>query len=175
MTNSLHTGMPPSSALTTRPVQTPVLPETSINTPIAANQQRITDNLEQLIEVIPTAIRAHLETHQPLDGLLEVVMDLGRIPEARFSGRVVELGTDPVTAEQIDQVVQHIGSFGKDNRAGIESTLHRISAIRNRTGKIVGLTCRIGRAVYGTVDIIQDVVENGKSILILGRPGMGKT
>ncbi len=175
MTNSLLTGMPPSTALSPRPVQTPVTPENALNTPLTANQQRVTDNLEQLLEVLPPTLRAKLEAHAPLEGLLEIVMDLGRLPEARFSGRVVELSDEPITSEEIEQLVQHIGSFGKDNRAGIERTLHRISAIRSRTGRIVGLTCRIGRAVYGTIDIIQDVVENGKSILILGRPGMGKT
>lgn len=111
----------------------------------------------------------------PLDDLIEIVMDLGRVAEARFPGRVVELGDTPVGDYELQYVVERIGEFGKDNRAGIERTLHRISAIRNRMGKIVGLTCRIGRAVYGTIDIIQDVVESGKSILLLGRPGMGKT
>jgi len=138
-------------------------------------QQRITDNLGQLLEVLPPAVRDPLERLSPLDDLLEIVVDLGRVPEARFPGRVVELGPAQVGDYELQYVVERIGSFGKDNRAGIERTLHRISAIRNRVGKIVGLTCRIGRAVYGTIDIIQDVVENGKSILLLGRPGMGKT
>ena len=80
-----------------------------------------------------------------------------------------------ITEADIAHVVDHIGTFGDDNRAGIERTLHRISAIRNRTGKIVGLTCRIGRAVYGTIEIIDDFVESGRSILIMGRPGIGKT
>jgi stage III sporulation protein SpoIIIAA len=143
--------------------------------PLTSHQQRITDNLSQLLEVLPTTIRRQLEQESSLDDLLEIVMDLGRIPEARFPERVVELGAEPITAEDIDYVVGRVGSFGKDNRAGIERTLHRISAIRNRQGKIVGLTCRIGRAVYGTIDIIQDIVESGKSILMLGRPGRGKT
>ncbi len=138
-------------------------------------QQRITDNLGQLLEVLPPAVRDPLERITPLDDLLEIVMDLGRVGEARFPGRVVELGESPVGDYELQYVVERIGAFGKDNRAGIERTLHRISAIRNRTGKIVGLTCRIGRAVYGTIDIIQDVVQSGKSILMLGRPGMGKT
>ncbi len=138
-------------------------------------QQRITDNLAQLLEVLPPAVRDPLERLSSLDDLLEIVTDLGRVAEARFPGRVVELGTTPVGEFELQYVVERIGEFGKDNRAGIERTLHRISAIRNRMGKIVGLTCRIGRAVYGTIDIIQDVVESGKSILLLGRPGMGKT
>ena len=110
-------------------------------------------------------------------GLIEIVMDLGRDAEARFSdGRVVWLREgQPITAEDIDYVTARVGAFGKDNRAGIERTLHRISAIRNRQGRVIGLTCRVGRAVYGTIDIIRDVVESGKSILMLGRPGRGKT
>ena len=138
-------------------------------------QQRITDNLDQLLVTLPSTVREPLTEIVPLDDLIEIVMDLGRIAEARFPGRVVELGDTVVGDYELQYVVERIGAFGKDNRAGIERTLHRISAIRNRVGKIVGLTCRIGRAVYGTIDIIQDVVESGKSILLLGRPGMGKT
>ncbi|HSW41120.1 MAG TPA: R3H domain-containing nucleic acid-binding protein [Patescibacteria group bacterium] len=109
------------------------------------------------------------------DALIEIVMDLGRRPEARFPDSEVTLLDREVDEADIAHVVDKIGLFGADNRAGIERTLHRISAIRNRTGKIVGLTCRIGRAVYGTIDIIDDFVETGKSILIMGRPGIGKT
>lgn len=138
-------------------------------------QHRVTDNLTQLLDVLPQSVRLNLEKEGTLEDLLEIVMDLGRIPEARFPNRVAILGIEPISAEQIEFVVGRVGSFGKDNRAGIERTLHRISAIRNRQGKVVGLTCRIGRAIYGTIDIIQDVVESGKSILILGRPGRGKT
>lgn len=138
-------------------------------------QQQVTDNLTQLLEVLPASICEAIQTSGNLEELLEIVLDLGRIPEARYANEVVELSAEMVTAEDIDFVVSRVGTFGKDNRAGIERTLHRISAIRNRQGKIVGLTCRIGRAVYGTIDIIQDVVEAGKSILVLGRPGRGKT
>ena len=102
-------------------------------------------------------------------------MDLGRRPEARFVDGEIELSEQEVTEAEIDYVVSRIGDFGDDNRAGIERTLHRISAIRNRKGRIVGLTCRVGRAVYGTIDIIRDIVESGKSVLLLGRPGVGKT
>ena len=148
--------------------------------PLGANQMRVTDNLAQLLEILPPALRAALEQDDSgagLTGLIEIVMDLGRVAEARFAdGRAVWLREDtPITAEDIDFVTTRVGAFGKDNRAGIERTLHRISAIRNRQGKIIGLTCRIGRAVYGTIDIIRDVVESGKSILMLGKPGRGKT
>ena len=102
-------------------------------------------------------------------------MDLGRLPEARYPGREVVLSRDDVDEEDIQFVIDHIGEFGADNRAGIERTLHRISCIRNRRGKIVGLTCRIGRAVYGTIRVIEDLVLSGASILLLGRPGVGKT
>lgn len=109
------------------------------------------------------------------DNLLEIVMDLGRVPVARFVQGEVVLDQNEITREDIDHVVNKIGEFDADNRAGLERTLHRISAIRNRHGHIVGLTCRVGRAVYGTIDIIQDLLESGKSILLLGRPGIGKT
>lgn len=138
-------------------------------------QERITDNLAQLLEVLPPQVRSCLEREHDLEDLLEIVLDLGRPAEARFPGRAVQLCDIEVTTEDIDYIVSRVGEFGKDNRAGIERTLHRISAIRNRQGKVVGLTCRIGRAVYGTIDIIRDVVETGKSILLLGRPGVGKT
>jgi stage III sporulation protein SpoIIIAA len=110
-----------------------------------------------------------------LGDLLEVVMDLGRPPEARFLGAEVVLTPQEITEQDIQHVVERIGGFGDDNRAGIESTLHRFSAIRNRGARIVGLTCRVGRAVYGTIQIIEDLVRSGKSILLLGRPGVGKT
>ncbi len=138
---------------------------------------RVTDNLAQLLDILPPALRAALEQDDISTGLIEIVMDLGRDAEARFAdGRAVWLREGiAVTTEDIEYVTSRVGLFGKDNRAGIERTLHRISAIRNRQGKVVGLTCRIGRAVYGTIDIIRDVVESGKSILMLGRPGRGKT
>ena len=148
---------------------------TAANAQLTVRQHQITDNLDQLIDVLPQFVRQQLELEEHLEDLLEIVMDLGRTPEARFAERVVELGSVAVTDEDLEYVVGRVGAFGKDNRAGIERTLHRISAIRNRQGKVVGLTCRIGRAVYGTIDIIQDVVESGKSILMLGRPGRGKT
>lgn len=135
----------------------------------------ITDNLDLLLQVLPPHVRLRLEQQADLASLLEIVLDLGRQPEARFPNRAVPIGRDAVTREDLDYMTGRIGTFAKDNRAGIERTLHRISALRNRTGEIVGLTCRVGRAVYGTVDIVRDVVESGRSILLLGRPGVGKT
>ncbi|HEX6128170.1 MAG TPA: AAA family ATPase, partial [Candidatus Limnocylindria bacterium] len=127
------------------------------------------------MEALPDEIVARLRTVASRADLLEVVMDLGRHPEARFTHGEEVLLDREVTEADIAHVIDHIGAFGDDNRAGIERTLHRISAIRNRAGKVVGLTCRIGRAVFGTIDIIRDMVEAGQSLLILGRPGVGKT
>src|SRR5437763_14841104 len=135
----------------------------------------VTDDLAQLLAVLPPHICDPLQALHDRRELLEVVMDLGREPEARMPGREVVLSTHSVTEEDIDYVVQRIGVFGDDNRAGIERTLHRISAIRNREGRIVGITCRVGRAVFGTITIIRDIVESGRSILMMGRPGVGKT
>src|SRR5215831_5801043 len=133
------------------------------------------DDLTALFYVLPPRIREAVTKLNDYDGLLEIVMDLGRLPEGRFPQREVTLSDSLVTAEDIAYVVERIGAFGDDNRAGIERTLHRISAIRNRRGDVVGLTCRVGRAVRGTVAMVRDVIEQGNSILILGRPGVGKT
>jgi stage III sporulation protein SpoIIIAA len=136
---------------------------------------RTTDDLMALLDVLPPPVREALKKLNRADDLLEIVLDLGRRPEARFVDREVTLSEAEVSHEDIAYVVQRIGQFTEDNRAGIERTLHRISAIRNRQGNVVGLTCRVGRAVYGTIEIIQDIVESGKNILLLGRPGVGKT
>jgi stage III sporulation protein SpoIIIAA len=135
----------------------------------------LTDDLDLLLRVLPPRIRVGLEPQDRREDLLEIVIDLGRLPEARYPGRAEQLSPEPVTHEDLQHVVARVGRFGKDNRAGIERTLHRISALRNRQGDIVGLTCRVGRAVIGTVEVIRDVIEGGRSILLLGRPGVGKT
>ena len=137
--------------------------------------RQTTDDLKLLWEVLPPAVRTAVEAHPRRDELVELVLDLGRLPEARFPDAGEFLSDQPVTREDITYVVTRVGRFGKDNRAGIERTLHRISAIRNRVGDAIGLTCRVGRAVFGTVDILRDVIEAGESILLLGRPGVGKT
>jgi stage III sporulation protein SpoIIIAA len=133
------------------------------------------DDIDALLSSLPAEIVAAIHALPDQESVIEVVLDLGRRPEARFPDSEVTLLDREITDIDIAHVVEHIGTFGDDNRAGIERTLHRISAIRNRNGKIVGLTCRIGRAVYGTIEIIADFVESGKSILIMGRPGIGKT
>ncbi len=138
-------------------------------------QKVITDDLDALLDILPPYIHQPLCQQPDISELLEVVLDLGRPPEARFPLREIILASQEVSEQDIDYVVSHIGSFGDDNRAGIERTLHRISAIRNRKGRVVGLTCRVGRAVFGTIKVIEDLVQSGKSVLLLGRPGVGKT
>jgi len=137
--------------------------------------KNITDDLDALLQVLPLEISEAIRREKRDSELLEVVLDLGRIPEARFLSGEVTLSKREVTREAIDYVVDRVSDFTTDNRAGIERTLHRISCIRNRQGDIVGLTLRIGRAVYGTIDIIRDLLESEQSILLLGRPGVGKT
>ena len=139
------------------------------------SQHHITDDLDALLDVLPSNVRHAVEKLNDSDNLLEMILDLGRVPTARFVDREEILRDSEVTRSEIDYVDERVGQFDADNRAGLERTLHRISAIRNRLGTIVGLTLRVGRAVYGTIDMIEDIIESGKSILILGRPGVGKT
>ena len=133
-----------------------------------------TDDLQLLIATLPQPLQTALAKISG-DTLLEVVLDLGRTPQARLPGLAVNLAQEVVTRAELDQVIQAVGEFSADNRAGIEGTLHRISGIRNRRGDIVGLTLRVGRAVFGTIDLIRDLVQDNRSVLLLGRPGIGKT
>ena len=135
----------------------------------------ITDDFEILRRVLPLRIRYAIDEYDSINQLLEIVLDLGRLPTARFVAGEYELSDREITDEDLQLVVKELGDFDNDNRAGIERSLHRISAIRNRQGKIVGLTLRIGRAVYGTIDIIADLIESGQSVLLVGPPGVGKT
>lgn len=132
------------------------------------------DDTMLLVATLPAQLQAGLRS-LPLENLIEVVMDLGRLPEARFLDQVLRLSERPVSQQDLSHVTALVGEFGDDNRAGIERTLHRISGIRNRKGQIIGLTLRVGRAIFGGIELLRDLVESGQSILILGRPGVGKT
>ena len=143
--------------------------------PSSALPQRITDDLDRLLELLPAPVQQALASEGARDQLLEVVLDLGRVPEARYPGQAVSLGDGLIERADLAQVLDRLGPFGGDNRAGIERTLHRISAIRNRAGEVVGLTCRVGRAVFGTVAMVRDLLDTGRSLLLMGRPGVGKT
>ncbi|MBI3242296.1 MAG: Flp pilus assembly complex ATPase component TadA [Chloroflexi bacterium] len=138
-------------------------------------RKRITDDIHDLIKILPPNIGEALTAANRTDDLLEVILDLGRVPTARYVDGEVRLAEAEVGHDDINFIVSRVGDFDADNRAGIERTLHRISGIRNRRGHVVGLTCRVGRAVYGTTEIIKDLIESGKNILMLGKPGIGKT
>ncbi|MEE8422157.1 MAG: R3H domain-containing nucleic acid-binding protein [Dehalococcoidia bacterium] len=130
--------------------------------------------LEALLSVIPERVAAAVRAHKD-EALLEVVLDLGRPPAIRYTSGELVLEEAEVTEQELEYVVRQVSEFGEDNRAGIERTLHRISAMRNRRSRIVGLTCRAGRAVSGSAGVVRDLIESGRSILLLGRPGVGKT
>ena len=154
-------------------------PDGILNTTSQLNQQHVVDDIGAFLNVLPPNVREGLDgtidDDHGVSGLLEVIVDLGRVPEARFVGGSVALNDKEVTRWDIDTVIAGLGRFGDDNRAGIERTLHRFSVIRDREGNPVGLTCRVGRAVFGSVRLIQDLIQTGRSVLILGRPGIGKT
>ncbi|HOP01198.1 MAG TPA: R3H domain-containing nucleic acid-binding protein [Flexilinea sp.] len=133
------------------------------------------DDIHALVAIFPEEIGEKIESIGNLSELVEVVFDVGRPPLARYTDDEIQLSEKEVAFEDLETIISQIGDFDLDNRAGMERTLHRISAVRNRKGKIIGLTCRVGRAVFGTLEIIQDFVDSGKSILILGKPGIGKT
>ena len=142
---------------------------------MATVHDAVREELDLVLDSLPERVSASLRQREDLEELLEVVLDLGREPEARFVTGDASLSEQEVDAADLQGVMERLGEFGDDNRAGIERTLHRISAIRNRRGKVIGLTCRIGRAVFGTIKIIEDLAFSGKNILLLGRPGVGKT
>ena len=142
---------------------------------MATVHDTVREELELVLDVLPYRVSSALRQREDLAELLEVVLDLGREPEARFVSGDCSLSSQEVDGDDLQSVIERLGEFGDDNRAGIERTLHRISAIRNRRGRVIGLTCRIGRAVFGTIKMIEDMAFSGKNILLLGRPGVGKT
>lgn len=153
------------------PASTPA----TADTVLSGEDMTINDDLDQLLAILPADLSALIQQHPQSDKLIEVILDLGRRPEARFPSGAEYLSENVVSQQDLDNCIERVGYFGGDNRAGIEQTLHRISAMRNRSGKVIGLTCRVGRAVFGTIGMIRDLVERGQSILMLGRPGVGKT
>ena len=135
----------------------------------------IGNDLDKLFENLPFFIQENLRLHPKKDKLLEIIMDLGRRPEARFTTGPEYLSQKIISWQDIDYTTKRISEFSNENRAGFERTLHRISCIRNRQYLINGLTCRIGRAIFGSISLIRDLLRSGESILILGKPGIGKT
>ncbi|KAM3681476.1 hypothetical protein ACJW31_12G000400 [Castanea mollissima] len=137
----------------------------------------VQDDLDALLRILPCDLRDNLLNEPKIAQLLEVILDLGCYPEARYLGEFGRhyLRNTKVSMKELEHAQNAVGEFGGDNRAGIEGTLHRISAIRSTKGMIVGLTCRVGRAVSGHVDMIYDLLQYGKSILFVGKPGVGKT
>lgn len=134
-----------------------------------------TNDIGKLLNVLPEQIKVAILALGRIHELLEIVMDLGRQPTARYVDSEIILHESEITNEDLEWVIMHIGEFDDDNRAGMERTLHRISAIRNRQNKVIGLTCRVGRAVFGTIDVIEDYIISGHNVLLLGPPGVGKT
>jgi stage III sporulation protein SpoIIIAA len=135
----------------------------------------VNNDLKKLIDNLPFFLQEHLNQHPNKDKLIEIVLDLGRRPEARFVSGPEYLSQKIISWQDIDYLTKRVSKFSNENRAGIERTLHRISCIRNRQFLINGLTCRVGRAVFGTISVVRDLLESKKSILILGKPGVGKT
>ena len=133
------------------------------------------EDLDKLLDNLPFFIKQHVKSHIHKDKIIEIILDLGRRPEARFSTGPEYLSQKIISWQDIEYTTKRVSKFSNDNRAGIERTLHRISCIRNRQFLITGLTCRIGRAIFGTISLARDLLESGQSILILGKPGVGKT
>nr|YP_010170991.1 hypothetical protein K8K75_pgp075 [Chondria tumulosa]QSD57132.1 hypothetical protein [Chondria tumulosa] len=135
----------------------------------------IADDLDELLNILPNFVKSPLDVHPNKKLLIEIIMDLGRKPEARFPNGPEYLSNIMISRHDLDYCIKKIPNFSSDNRSGIEYTLHRISSIKNRKGNIIGLTCRVGRAIFGTASMIRDLLYIGHSILLLGKPGVGKT
>ncbi|CAN8235126.1 unnamed protein product [Cochlearia groenlandica] len=150
-------------------------PSTSFAAAESEGDNHFDGELRRLLAILPEEIRRTLEEHREIDELIEVVLDLGRKPLARFPSGDFVISDEAVRVTNLEFAVSQVGEFTNDNRAGISRTLHRISAIRNRKGEIIGLTCRVGRSVQGSANLLRDLVQDGKSLLLIGPPGVGKT
>ncbi|KZV24764.1 hypothetical protein F511_14526 [Dorcoceras hygrometricum] len=135
----------------------------------------VVSDMDLFLEIVPLRMKQELLRHDEIRQLIEVVMDLGRKPIARFPSGDWIISEQTVKPEDLRHAISKVGDFSDDNRSGIDRSLHRISAIRNRKMEIIGLTCRVGRAISGSAEIIHDLVEDGGSILVIGPPGVGKT
>ena len=126
------------------------------------------EDVNRLLSILPNELKSYLKSHPGLNDLNEIVMDIGHPPSIRFEEDHERL-TDfnDVTDADLSHITGQIGEFNSDNRAGIEKTLHRISAIRSRQGKVLGLSIRVGRAVIGAIQLIEDLISEGKNLLIL--------
>ncbi|KAF2295580.1 hypothetical protein GH714_033231 [Hevea brasiliensis] len=145
------------------------------STPSTSSCSVSNSEMDSFLELLPLRMRRVLCKHTAVGELIEVVLDLGRKPLARFPSGDWVISEQPVKHEDLKHAISKVGDFSDDNRSGIDSSLHRISAIRNRKMQIIGLTCRVGRAVSGSAELIRDLVEGGGSILVIGPPGVGKT
>ena len=128
------------------------------------------NEVEQLLALLP-------DNYHDMDteNLIEIVLDLGRPLEFRYTTGYVFVEDEIVNEILLNSVVSQVGHFAPDNRAGISGTLHRIPRIVDREGCTVGLTCRVGKPFMGAATIIKDLVDAGHNILLLGAPGRGKT
>ncbi|KAK3021162.1 hypothetical protein RJ639_045874 [Escallonia herrerae] len=171
-------GLPVPLTEIRRPREWPIpgngLSSVSSNSASSSQSQAVSD-LDLFLELVPLRMRNELFGHAEIGDLIEVVMDLGRQPLARFPSGDWVISEQLVQLEDLRHAISKVGEFSDDNRSGIDHSLHRISAIRNRKLQIIGLTCRVGRSVSGSAEIIRDLVEGGGSILVIGPPGVGKT
>jgi len=134
-------------------------------------------DLKRLLVILPPRIREALaRATRPGGEIVELALDLGRPLVARFNAGHVIIDPLPFSQPELEAIVGQVGTFRRNNRAGIDGTLHRISLIRDRFRTPVGLTIRIGRHLTGVAEGIRDVLlEERQSLLLVGSPGVGKT
>lgn len=135
------------------------------------------DQFEAILNILPSWIRLFAREYQ--EELEEIALQEGRPPSLWLGNRFVE-GERVVEPSDLEAVKQKLKAeyqveFREDGRAGISGTLHRISALYDRYGILVGMTIRLARVVKGLADPIIPFLLDGKSLLIIGPPGVGKT